>query len=108
MRPTFLRAFLIFPILIVSLIISSIPTATSASIITPSPHAAPATPASITTAGIRTTTASARISAPPGTLPATALHPVGRYWLANNELELIGSAVHVGWQFTGTECALYV
>jgi hypothetical protein len=40
-------------------------------------------------------------------LPARALHPVGRCLLTGSqELELIGSAVHFGFRFSGEECEL--
>jgi len=42
-------------------------------------------------------------------LPASALHPFGRYILTPaGEVELIGSAVHFGFQFTGAGCAVYL
>jgi hypothetical protein len=42
-------------------------------------------------------------------LPASALHPFGRYMLTPaGELELIGSAVHFGFQFSGIGCAVYI
>jgi len=41
-------------------------------------------------------------------LPAAGLHPYGRYWRTdNNDIELISSAVHFGFRFSGTQCALY-
>lgn len=41
-------------------------------------------------------------------LPASALKPYGRYQRDSNQnLELISSAVHFGFSFTGTECAIY-
>jgi len=41
-------------------------------------------------------------------LPASALHPFGR-WLAadSGQVELIGGAAHVGFRFLGSTCALY-
>ena len=43
-----------------------------------------------------------------GTLPATALHPYGRYVVNGaKELELISSAVHFGFSFTGPECRVF-
>lgn len=42
-------------------------------------------------------------------LPASALHPFGRYGLTPaGEVELIGSAVHFGFQFSGAGCAVYL
>ncbi|HEY4109135.1 SGNH/GDSL hydrolase family protein [Puia sp.] len=42
-------------------------------------------------------------------LPASALHPFGRWMLTGaGEVEMIGSAVHFGFQFSGTGCAVYV
>ena len=42
------------------------------------------------------------------TLPADSLHPFGRSWLTGDKhLELIGSAVHFGFSFSGSECSLY-
>jgi len=42
-------------------------------------------------------------------LPASALHPFGRYILTPaGEIELIGSAVHFGFQFSGAGCAVYL
>jgi hypothetical protein len=42
------------------------------------------------------------------TLFATALHPYGRYTLTKDgNLELISSAVHFGFSFSGTQCMLY-
>lgn len=42
-------------------------------------------------------------------LPASALHPFGRYVLTPaGEVELIGSAVHFGFQFSGAGCAVYL
>ncbi len=44
-------------------------------------------------------------SSPGNTLPATALHPFGRYiYNEEHQLELIGSAVHFGFRFLGKEC----
>ncbi len=43
-----------------------------------------------------------------GTLPASSLHPFGRAVLNENHVELISSASHVGFTFTGTECTIYV
>jgi hypothetical protein len=41
-------------------------------------------------------------------LPASALYPYGRYLLnASGDVELIGSAVHFGFSFTGKECQVY-
>src|ERR1700748_1112046 len=43
------------------------------------------------------------------TLYASALHPYGRSRLNDQkELELISSAVHVGFTFQGEQCAVYV
>ena len=43
------------------------------------------------------------------TLPATALHPYGRYMYTDgHQLELISSAVHFGFRFSGKECSLDV
>ena len=43
------------------------------------------------------------------TLAATALKPVGRFWIdSNKNLELISSAVHFGFSFSGKQCTLYV
>lgn len=42
------------------------------------------------------------------TLPAAALHPYGRYLLTDSQhVELISSAVHFGFRFSGEECWLY-
>lgn len=42
-------------------------------------------------------------------LPASALYPFGRYVLTPaGEVELIGSAVHFGFQFSGAGCAVYL
>ena len=42
-------------------------------------------------------------------LPASALFPYGRYAITEDgELELISSAVHVGFRFSGEECKLFV
>jgi hypothetical protein len=42
------------------------------------------------------------------TLYASSLHPYGRYVQhVNGDLELISSAVHVGFKFNGTICSLY-
>ncbi|MES1160478.1 MAG: GDSL family lipase, partial [Bacteroidota bacterium] len=42
------------------------------------------------------------------TLPAAALHPYGRYLLTDSQhVELISSAVHFGFRFSGKECSLY-
>lgn len=42
------------------------------------------------------------------TLPAAALHPYGRYVLNDaHQLELISSAVHFGFSFTGPECRVF-
>lgn len=42
------------------------------------------------------------------TLPATALHPYGRYIFTNDQhLELISSAVHAGFSFEGKECRIF-
>lgn len=41
-------------------------------------------------------------------LPAVALHPYGRYLLTDSQhIELISSAVHFGFRFSGEECRLY-
>jgi lysophospholipase L1-like esterase len=40
-------------------------------------------------------------------LPASALHPYGRYWRNGSQLELIGPAAHFGFRTTGSECRLY-
>src|SRR5437016_3439010 len=41
-------------------------------------------------------------------LPATALKPYGRYFIDQQQnLELISSAVHFGFSFTGSECSVY-
>ncbi|GGA81566.1 endoglucanase [Puia dinghuensis] len=41
-------------------------------------------------------------------LPAPALHPFGRWLLTDSQqVELIGSAVHFGFRFSGSECRLY-
>jgi len=41
-------------------------------------------------------------------LPASSLHPYGRYLLTDSQhVELISSAVHAGFSFSGSECALY-
>src|SRR5678816_514705 len=38
-------------------------------------------------------------------LPADSLHPLGRYaWNDKHHLELISSAVHFGFRFSGKEC----
>ena len=48
------------------------------------------------------------IPEPVNTLPAAALQPYGRSLLnTRQQLELIGSAVHFGFSFEGTECQLY-
>ncbi|MEO6453873.1 MAG: hypothetical protein ABIN97_07380, partial [Ginsengibacter sp.] len=41
------------------------------------------------------------------TLQASALKPVGRYALTDQQLELITSAVHFGFSFTGNECSIF-
>jgi len=42
-------------------------------------------------------------------LPATALKPYGRYFIdQQHNLELISSAVHFGFSFSGRECTIYV
>ena len=42
------------------------------------------------------------------TLPATALHPYGRYIINQvQNLELVSSAVHFGFSFTGPECQVF-
>ena len=41
------------------------------------------------------------------TLPASSLQPVGRYALTNQQLELVTSAAHFGFSFTGTECGVF-
>ena len=42
------------------------------------------------------------------TLWAPSLHPYGRYAkTANGDLELISSAVHFGFRFTGTNCKVF-
>ena len=42
-------------------------------------------------------------------LAASALHPFGRFVKSRNgELELISSAVHFGFRFSGTECQVFV
>jgi lysophospholipase L1-like esterase len=44
----------------------------------------------------------------PDTLPAASLHPYGRYLLTDSQhVELISSAVHFGFRFSGNECSLY-
>jgi len=44
-----------------------------------------------------------------GILPASGLHPFGRWLLTPaGQVELIGSAVHFGFQFMGTRAAVYV
>src|SRR6476620_3759168 len=40
-------------------------------------------------------------------LPATAIKTYGRSATSNNELELISSAAHFGFSFTGTACKVY-
>jgi hypothetical protein len=40
-------------------------------------------------------------------LPATAIKTYGRSATSNNELELISSAAHFGFSFTGTQCKVY-
>lgn len=40
-------------------------------------------------------------------LPATSLQPFGRFSMNDQELELIGSAVHFGFSFEGDECQLF-
>ena len=42
------------------------------------------------------------------TLPASSLHPFGRALLNENHVELISSASHFGFTFSGTECNIYV
>src|SRR5450432_91267 len=43
-----------------------------------------------------------------GELPASALYPFGRYLLnGSGHVELIGSAVHFGFSFTGASCQVY-
>ena len=37
-------------------------------------------------------------------LPASSLHPIGRYALNDQGLEMITTAVHFGFSFSGTEC----
>src|SRR5579862_7505739 len=40
-------------------------------------------------------------------LPASALHPFGRWMLTDSrDVELIGSAVNFGFHFTGSECSI--
>ncbi|HEY4335974.1 MAG TPA: GDSL-type esterase/lipase family protein [Puia sp.] len=42
-------------------------------------------------------------------LPAAGLHPFGRYALTGaGDVELIGSAAHFGFRFSGTGCAVYL
>lgn len=44
----------------------------------------------------------------PDILPASALHPYGRYLFTDSQhVELISSAVHFGFHFTGNSCSLY-
>jgi lysophospholipase L1-like esterase len=38
------------------------------------------------------------------TLPASSIQPYGRFLITNGDIELIGSAVHFGFSFTGNEC----
>ncbi|WP_431216868.1 GDSL-type esterase/lipase family protein [Puia sp. P3] len=40
-------------------------------------------------------------------LPASALHPYGRYWRSGSQLELAGPAAHFGFRATGAECNLF-
>jgi lysophospholipase L1-like esterase len=41
-------------------------------------------------------------------LPAAAIHPYGRYLLTDSQhIELISSAVHFGFRFSGSACSLY-
>ena len=47
------------------------------------------------------------ISQASNTLPATSLHPFGRFALTDDRLELITSAVHFGFTFTGKECSVF-
>jgi hypothetical protein len=43
-----------------------------------------------------------------GELPASALYPYGRYLQkAGGDVEMIGSAVHFGFSFSGKECRIY-
>ncbi|MES2648891.1 MAG: GDSL-type esterase/lipase family protein [Bacteroidota bacterium] len=52
--------------------------------------------------------ASKNKSATTNSLPATELHPFGRTFIDNNEkLQLISSAVHVGFSFKGDSCSIY-
>lgn len=41
------------------------------------------------------------------TLPASSLQPFGRYAFNNQDLELITSAAHFGFSFTGKECNIF-
>lgn len=51
---------------------------------------------------------SPRIHTETNSLPATDLHPYGRYIVNDkHELELITSGVHFGFAFRGTECKVY-
>jgi lysophospholipase L1-like esterase len=53
-------------------------------------------------------TATKNTSSSNSILPATALHPYGRTFIDNNEkLQLISSAVHVGFSFKGDSCSIY-
>src|ERR1700748_1836319 len=48
------------------------------------------------------------VACSPQPLPARLLHPYGRSLLTDSQhLELIGSAVHFGFSFKGSECSLY-
>ncbi len=41
------------------------------------------------------------------TLPASSLQPVGRYVFNNQQLELITTAAHFGFSFSGKECSVF-
>lgn len=51
--------------------------------------------------------ASRYVSLGKDTLLASALQPVGRYIWSNGQLELITSAAHVGFSFTGNTCKVF-
>lgn len=40
-------------------------------------------------------------------LPASSLQAVGRYAITNHQLELISTAAHIGFSFTGEECSVF-